>query len=88
MILMDQDSKHNISDALLMLTLDEAAQLEGALCDLRSSKVGLSHSHVNNSSYSKELTVMLYDPKDDPTSYGLHTDTIELVTRDNRFIED
>ena len=56
----------SINDIILMLKLDEAMQLRGAIDDLIENEKngGKSfHKHINNEGYTKEITVSIYNNK-------------------------
>ena len=71
-----------------MLTKNEAKDLKNALSELLEDlHIGESHIHVNNDSYSKELTVMLYDSDSDPKDYNLSKLVLRLSTKDGKFVD-
>ncbi len=61
MLIIDENNQ-SIDTITLLLTECEAKELRDSLESILQSKVGVSHSHVNNSSYSKEITVCTYMP--------------------------
>jgi hypothetical protein len=66
MLIFDDEKEKSINNIILMLKLEEAIQLEGAIDDLiEKEKNGgkTSHKHINNEEYTKEITVAIYNDK-------------------------
>ncbi len=61
MLIIDANNK-SINEVTLFLTKDEASELLDKLESILQSKVGGSHSHINDSSYVKEITICTYVP--------------------------
>jgi hypothetical protein len=66
MLIFHDEKENSINNILLMLKLEEAIQLKGALDDLiENEKIGEKtfHKHINNEEYTKEITVSIYNNK-------------------------
>ncbi|ABN53200.1 MULTISPECIES: hypothetical protein [Clostridia] len=61
MRILNQDNNIAVRNVLLMLTMEEAAELKDDLERLLSKKALNDHSHINDLEYEHELTISLYD---------------------------
>jgi hypothetical protein len=66
MLIIDDEKEKSIDNIILMLKLEEAIQLTGAIDDLiENEKIGgkTFHRHINNEEYTKEITISIYSNK-------------------------
>jgi hypothetical protein len=61
MRILDQNNDKSLDNILLLLTIDEAKELRDDLVRLLMQKTDNDHGHINDISYSKEITVSLYE---------------------------
>ena len=61
MIILDEATNKNLTNITILLTRNEASQMIGCLEDLLSEAGQNTHYHLNNDSYSKEITIASYD---------------------------
>lgn len=61
MRILDQESGQGLSNIILYLTKDEAAQLCSYINQL-IEEPDLHHAHMETDNYGKELIVTIYDP--------------------------
>ena len=61
MLIIDENNK-SINEVTLLLTQGEASELLDNLESILQSKIGSSHSHINDSNYAKEITICTYTP--------------------------
>ena len=61
MIIFDETSNKSLDNITLLLTKNEATQMIGYLEDLLLNTEKNEHYHLNNDSYSKEITIAFYN---------------------------
>ncbi len=61
MRLFDQEKKKSIADILLLLTSEEASELRDELERLLTESKENNHGHISDSSFTKEITISIYD---------------------------
>lgn len=60
MRILDQNSDKTVNNVILYLTYSEALELRDSLNDLLNKPLN-NHTHINDESYKRELTVCIYD---------------------------
>lgn len=61
MKILDQNNDKSLDNILLLLTIEEAKEFRDQLERLLMEKAINDHGHINDLSYSKEITVGLYE---------------------------
>ncbi|NMB95391.1 MAG: hypothetical protein GYA02_02085 [Clostridiaceae bacterium] len=61
MRILNQDDNKAVNNVLILLTMEEAAELKDDLERLLSKKITNDHSHINDLEYEHELSISLYD---------------------------
>ena len=64
MRILNEDKDETIKNVLLCLTLEEARELRDDLSALIRNKNKSNHAHVNDTGYTHEITIALYDEDD------------------------
>ncbi|MDR1135195.1 MAG: hypothetical protein LBL49_03305 [Clostridiales Family XIII bacterium] len=63
MRMLDETTNKSINNLTLLLEKAEALQLIGYLEELVTSEIQGEHYHMNNTDYSKEITIALFDSR-------------------------
>ena len=79
MRILNEDKDEIIKNVLLCLTLEEARELRDDLTVLIRNKNKPNHAHVNDTKYSHEITIALYDEND---LQGLAPRVIKAIKED------
>ena len=61
MRILNQDDNKAVNNVLILLTMEEAAELKDDLERLLSKKITNDHSLINDLEYEHELSISLYD---------------------------
>jgi hypothetical protein len=79
MRILNEDTDKSVENLLILLTPEEAMQLQGYLEQLLSGDIGQDHVHLNDSDFKREITIAIYNSD----SYHFFADRVkQLILED------